>query len=70
MESSTKKLNNGIPNLDWHYETLPKNTKKSFLFFVSTRSDPEPEIFFKADWAKVKKFFIKEIPIIAHRIIR
>jgi len=40
------------------------------VYFEDAESDPEPEIYFSADWKKVKKFFIKEIPLIATKIMR
>jgi predicted nucleotidyltransferase component of viral defense system len=42
---------------------------KSLVYFADAESDPEPEIYFKANWKTVKKFFKKEIPIIARRIM-
>ena len=43
---------------------------KSLVYFEDAESDPEPEINFDANWKKVKVFFIKEIPIIADKVIR
>ena len=43
---------------------------KSLVYFEDAESDPEPEINFDANWKKVKDFFIKEIPIIADKVIR
>ena len=43
---------------------------KSLVYFEDAESDPEPEINFDANWKKVKNFFIKEIPIIADKVIR
>lgn len=43
---------------------------KSLVYFEDAESDPEPKIYFDADWKKVKKFFTKEIPIIAKKIIK
>ncbi len=43
---------------------------KSLVYFEDAESDPNPEIYFAADWKKVKTFFIKEIPLIADRLIR
>jgi predicted nucleotidyltransferase component of viral defense system len=42
---------------------------KSMVYFEDAESDPEPEIYFDANWKKVKNFFRKEIPIIANKII-
>lgn len=43
---------------------------KSLVYFEDAESDPNPEIYFDASWNKVKNFFIKEIPIIADKVIR
>ncbi|MEK6839639.1 MAG: nucleotidyl transferase AbiEii/AbiGii toxin family protein [Nanoarchaeota archaeon] len=43
---------------------------KSLVYFEDAESDPEPIVYFDASWEGVKKFFIKEIPIIADNIIR
>jgi len=42
---------------------------KSLVYFEDAESDPEPDIYFKASWNTVKKFFIKEIPIIANKVL-
>ena len=42
---------------------------KSLIYFDDAESDPEPEIFFKADWQEIKKYFKKEILDIANKII-
>ena len=62
-----------IRRLKIQYPTVAHNYHhilKSLLYFEDAQSDPEPEIYFKADWKKVKRFFIKEIPMIANRIMR
>lgn len=33
-------------------------------------SDPMPDIYFKATWKEVKKYFLKEVPIITKEIIK
>lgn len=43
---------------------------KALVYFEDAQTDPEPEVYFDADWKKVKKFFTKEIPIIADKLIR
>lgn len=43
---------------------------KSLVYFEDAESDPDPEIYFKAKWKDVKKFFKKEIPIIAKKIMK
>lgn len=48
----------------------PNHILKSLVYFADAEDDPEPEIYFKATWKEVKKFFTKEVPIIAKRIIK
>lgn len=43
---------------------------KSLVYFEDAETDPDPEVFFDADWKKVKKFFTAEIPTIAKRLIK
>lgn len=43
---------------------------KALVYFKDAESDPEPEIYFNADWKKVKSFFKKEISRIAKILIR
>lgn len=43
---------------------------KSLVYFKDAEHDPNPKVFFDADWTKVKKFFLREVPIIAKKIIR
>ncbi len=43
---------------------------KSLVYFEDAEADSKPEIYFKANWKEVKKFFTKEIPIIAKKIIK
>lgn len=42
---------------------------KALVYFEDAESDPEPEIYFKASWNTVKRFFRKEIPIIAKKVM-
>jgi hypothetical protein len=42
---------------------------KSLVYFTDAESDPEPEIYFKVSWQEIKKFFKKEVPAIADKII-
>lgn len=42
---------------------------KSLVYFKDAEKDPEPEIYFKATWKDVKKFFNSEIPKIMKEII-
>lgn len=43
---------------------------KSLVYFDDAETDPDPEIYFKANWKEIKKFFTKEITIIAKKIIK
>ena len=48
----------------------PAHILKSLVYFEDAEKDPEPFVFFKADWPVVKKFFRKEIPAIAKKLMR
>jgi hypothetical protein len=65
LEEIIKKLPKQYPTVAHDYHHL----LKSMVYFEDAESDPEPEIFFKASWKEVKKFFEKEIPIIAKKLI-
>jgi len=43
---------------------------KSLVYFEDAESDPEPEIYFNANWETVKNFFITEIPIITYKLLK
>ena len=43
---------------------------KALVYFEDAENDPPPEIFFRTSWKEVKNFFIKEVPIIADKLIR
>lgn len=62
-----------IRRLKIQYSTIAHNYHhilKALVYFEDAESDPEPEIYFDASWKKVKSFFIKEIPMIANKIMR
>lgn len=61
-----KKLKRQYPSIAHNYHHL----LKSLVYFKDAESDPEPVIYFKVTWKKVKQFFIKEIPVIAQELIR
>lgn len=42
---------------------------KSMMYFEDAEEDPMPKIFFNADWKMIKKYFEKEIPKIAKKIL-
>jgi len=66
LENTIKRLKIQYPSIAHNYHHI----LKALIYFEDAESDPEPEIYFEADWKKVKKFFIKEIPLIADRLIR
>lgn len=61
-----------ISRVDKQYSVQqnPTHILKSLVYFQDAEDDPNPEIYFKADWKEVKKFFTKEIPVIAKKIIK
>lgn len=66
LENIIRKLKNQYPSIVHNYHHI----LKSLVYFKDAESDPEPEIYFSADWKKVKEYFTKEIPIIADKLIR
>lgn len=65
LEQTIKKLKKQYPAVAHDYHHI----LKSLVYFEDAESDPDPEIFFKADWKGVKNFFKKEIPRITVEII-
>ena len=53
------------PNLKHNYHHIIK----SLMFFEEAEEDPEPQIFFDADWEKVKQYFLKIVPEIADKLL-
>lgn len=66
LENIIKRLKVQYPSVAHDYHHI----LKSLVYFKDAESDPNPEIYFDANWKKVKNFFIKEIPIIAERLMR
>lgn len=66
LENIIKRLKAQYPAIAHDYHHI----LKSMVYFEDAESDPEPEIYFSADWKKVKKFFTKEIPLITMRILK
>lgn len=66
LENIIKRLNVQYPSIAHNYHHI----LKSLVYFEDAESDPDPEIYFNADWKKVKNFFTKEIPLIADKIMR
>ncbi|MBI4812783.1 nucleotidyl transferase AbiEii/AbiGii toxin family protein [Candidatus Falkowbacteria bacterium] len=69
---NVESLRNSILKVDKQYSVRQNliHILKSLVYFKDAESDPEPEIYFDANWKKVKSFFTKEIPIIAEKIIK
>ena len=65
LESIIRRLPAQYPSVAHDYHHI----LKSIVYFEDAESDPEPEIYFKANWNTVKSFFIKEIPIIANKVM-
>jgi hypothetical protein len=71
--NNVESLENIIRRLPVQYPSVAHDYHhilKSLVYFEDAESDPEPEIYFKANWKTVKKFFIKEIPIIARKVMK
>ena len=47
-----------------------KIKEESLVYFKDAESDPEPEIYFKANWKTVKRFFTREIPVITRKLMK
>lgn len=66
LENIIKRLKKQYPSVAHDYHHI----LKALVYFEDAESDPEPQIYFDASWKKVKKFFTKEIPVIANKLIR
>lgn len=66
LEDTIKRLKSQYPSVAHNYHHI----LKSLVYFEDADTDPDPQIYFKATWKEVKKFFTKEIPLIADRLIR
>ncbi len=66
LENIIKRLKKQYPSVVHSYHHI----LKSLVYFADAESDPDPEIYFDAGWKKVKSFFMKEIPLIADKIMR
>lgn len=66
LETIIRRLKKQYPTIAHNYHHI----LKALVYFEDAESDPEPNIMFDANWKQVKKFFIKEIPVIADRLIR
>ncbi|MDP2788692.1 MAG: hypothetical protein Q8O46_01390 [bacterium] len=66
LEEIIKRLPAQYPSVAHDYHHI----LKSLIYFADAESDPGPEIYFKASWNMVKRFFRKEIPIITRKIMK
>ncbi len=66
LETTIKRLKAQYPSVAHDYHHI----LKALVYFADAESDPEPIIYFDADWKTVKRFFTKAIPPIANRLIR
>lgn len=66
IEKIIKRLKIQYPDVAHDYHHI----LKALVYFEDAEQDPAPEIYFDADWKKVKEFFIKEITAIADKLIR
>lgn len=66
LEKTIKRLPAQYPSVSHDYHHI----LKSMMYFEDAETDPDPVIFFKADWKEVKNFFKKEIPVIAKRLMK
>jgi len=65
LESLIIRLKEQYPSVAHDYNHI----LKSLVYFEDAESDPEPEIYFKADWEEIKDFFETEIPRITRELI-
>lgn len=66
LENIIRRLRVQYPSVAHDYHHI----LKALVYFDDAEADSEPEIYFDTNWSKVKKFFTKEIPKIADRILR
>ena len=66
LEQIIKRLKVQYPSVAHDYHHI----LKSLVYFADAEGDPEPIIYFDSNWRKVKKFFTKEVPQIALRIMK
>ena len=65
LEQIIRRLPEQYPSVAHDYHHILKN----LVYFEDAEDDPEPEIYFKASWNTVKKFFRKEITTIAKEVL-
>jgi len=65
LEGSIKKLKIQYPSVAHDYHHI----LKALVFFDDAESDPMPKMNAKISWNEVKKFFLKEVPLIMKKIM-
>ena len=65
LEKTIRHLPEQYPSVAHDYHHI----LKALVYFEDAESDPEPEIFFDADWGTIKNFFESKIPIITNQLI-
>lgn len=65
LEKIIKRLPKQYPFVAHDYHHI----LKAMVYFEDAENDPNPQIFFKADWEEVKLFFQKEIPFIVKNLL-
>lgn len=65
LEDIIRKLPEQYPSVVHNYHHI----LKSLTYFEDAENDPEPEIYFDTDWARVKNFFEKEVSIVGKKLI-
>lgn len=66
LEQMIKRLPEQYPSVAHDYHHI----LKSLVYFEDAETDPDPEIYFKANWDIVKDFFTKEVPVITRKIMK
>ena len=66
LENIIRRLKTQYPSVAHDYHHI----LKSLMYFADAENDPEPVIFFKANWPGVKRFFRKEIPRITKIMLK
>lgn len=66
LEDIVRRLKVQYPALAHDYHHI----LKALVYFQDAEGDPEPVVHFDADWRRVKRFFTREIPAIADRLMR
>jgi len=71
--TNIEKLENIIERLKDQYPSVAHDYHhilKSLTYFEDAENDPNPVIYFDADWDKVKEFFRKEVPLVIKKLIK